>query len=193
MNNNYQKINGSQIVKQHEKNNLLFYSRKCNTCVNLLNIMKNENLINYFELICVDNTIIPKDITIVPTMIVTSIAKPLVAKDIFDWINQIKYINKKKQDENGSTGPFGYNSQEMSSLSDFYAYTDLDKPMEQSYISCDGKIDAIPTIPETNIKINKNAHKYQADELIMLRKEQENELKKIIKENQEMIKKQSGL
>lgn len=195
MHNNVRKRNVPAPAPAQQKNNnpnLLFYSKRCNTCVNLLSIMQNDKLLDYFRLICVDNTQIPPNIKIVPTLIVSNIAKPLVAKEIFDWINQIKYINKQKETDSQrptDDQPAGFQLSEMSSISDFYAHTDIDEPMRQSYLSCENfnKAEPIITFPEHNAKFNRNMHKSKTDELINNRHEQESVLNKIIRENQERI------
>jgi hypothetical protein len=149
--------------------NLLFWSRKCEMCVNLLKILQAENLINNFKLICVDDNLdkIPKNITRVPTMIVSGIPELLVAKQIFDWIQKVKFIrnqNINKQiiqqnltqiNNNNNNGPVGFKSAEMGSISDSFAYKDIDKALPQNYFGI-GEEDknVIFTAPEQQ-KINK--------------------------------------
>lgn len=76
------------------KVNLLFYSNNCQMCKSLLHILRNENLIQYFKGICVDDSMVrqklPPGINRVPTIIIPSINKILVADDIFVWLRSIK-------------------------------------------------------------------------------------------------------
>ena len=60
------------------KINLLFYSRECEDCKNLLILMKNINIINKFKLICTDRLTsnIPNYIRMVPTLIVKNLNSP---------------------------------------------------------------------------------------------------------------------
>lgn len=75
--------------------NMLFYSRNCKTCNDLFTVLKNENMLSYLKLVCVDNILdkIPSNITVVPTLMLTNINKPLVCKEIFEWINAVKSFN----------------------------------------------------------------------------------------------------
>lgn len=120
--------------------NIIFYSQQCSTCRDLLILLRNENLLNYFTLFCVDNRLdkIPKQITRVPTMIVSNINKPLIAQETFEWVNQIKFLknnsNANNVDQNKlSGGPKGFSENEMIGLSDKFSFTDKDKPLQQSY------------------------------------------------------------
>ena len=78
--------------------NIIFYSKICNVCAQLLKILHNENMLGIFKLICVDDKIdtLPKSIKVVPTMIVSSINKPLEGKEIFEWINSRKFVKSQK-------------------------------------------------------------------------------------------------
>lgn len=190
-----QNIPQHQSVQSQQNNhseNIIFYSKKCQTCINLLTNMRVENLLDYFSLVCVDNEPFPKNIKIVPTMIVASIAKPLIAKEIFDWIDQIKYINKQKEMDSKKSNEndlLGFHSFEMSSISDSYAHTDIDEPMTQSYLPCDKfhKADAIITFPEHNAKLNKNLLKLKTDELINNRTEEVNIFSKMLKDKNDKL------
>ena len=82
--------------------NLLFYSRKCSDCRNLLMIMKNTKILNKFKLICTDNQKIdiPKYVRMVPTLIINNITNPLEGEDTFKWVQSIKYLNTEKHIQN---------------------------------------------------------------------------------------------
>jgi hypothetical protein len=134
--------------------NILFYSRNCQSCQHLLNLLKNENLLGYFKLYCVDDRInnIPEYIEYVPTMIVTENGKQLKfeRQGTFEWVQKVKFIRQKNIIDNdkriiqqnlsnmantAKQGPVGFKSIEMSSISDTFAYKDIDRPMPQSFVS----------------------------------------------------------
>ena len=153
--------------------NVLFYSKTCETCRNLLMLLKNENLLGFFKLICVDEmSTIPSDLKRVPTMLVLNLNKPLVAQETFEWVSQMKFlrqqqvmdINKKTIQQNmnymsnNKKGPIGYDSEIMASLSDKFAFTDKDKndPLPQSYFGVnDEEKNIIFTAPQEKDKISK--------------------------------------
>lgn len=145
--------------------NIVFYSRECETCKNLLTLLQNENLISYFKLFCVDDRLneLPVIVTVVPTMIVSNVNKPLIAKEIFEWVQQTKFLRQKMMNNRGNRSNLnqeerellGFVSQEMGGLSDGFAYTKIDKPLPHSYFNLgEEEKNAIFTAPETK-KINK--------------------------------------
>lgn len=114
--------------------NILFYSNKCKTCEILFNLLKNNNMIYNFKLICVDNILdkIPKEITRVPTILLYDAKKPLVCNEIFEWLNTLKN-NNDINNLNGLSSSINYTSIEdkQSSKSklqftDDYIYTPED-------------------------------------------------------------------
>jgi|AntRauTorckE6833_2_1112554.scaffolds.fasta_scaffold25811_2 hypothetical protein len=149
--------------------NILFYSRECTTSNNLLRLLQNENLLSYFKLFCVDDRLneIPIAITVVPTMIVSTVSKPLVAQEAFEWVQQIKFLRQKNMENtqvqqnnlskfmNQDKKLLGYVDQEMGGISDSFAYTKIDKALPHSYFGL-GEEDqnVIFTAPETK-KIKK--------------------------------------
>jgi hypothetical protein len=73
---------------------ILFYSDKCQYCAKLLEYIVKNNLKKYFKMINIDNTNkIPKNITIVPTIIDTSIEAPLEGKYALEYLFNQKYFN----------------------------------------------------------------------------------------------------
>jgi len=182
--------------------NILFYSRKCKACLNLLTILKNENLLNYFKLFCVDDHLnsIPPQITTVPTMMVAGVNKLLVAKEIFEWIQNIKFINQQKVNENidmikkqliqkiektkSNTLP-GFNNLTMNSISDNFAHTEKDDALPQYFLPCQKyDSDMILTAKETGDKIGKIDQIKKIRELESRRETQDLEFTAIMKENQ---------
>lgn len=179
--------------------NILFYSHKCDTSKNLLLLLKNENLLGYFKLICVDDKLdkLPPQITIVPTMIVANINKPLVVQEAFEWVKQIKFlrqqqvmdINKKiiQQNDilvNNKKGPIGYDNEIMAGISDKFAFTKIDNPLPHSYFNL-GEEDknAIFTAPEQN-RINKNEQYKLIKDIELRRNQQDNDYTIFTKQQQ---------
>lgn len=146
--------------------NILFYSNQCATCASLIRILKVENMINYFNCICVDDVRVrqklPKNITQVPTIILPAMNKILVAGDIFLWLKSVKMAQRgandlqrapleqpstkqdnrqqnKQQTPNqpvNQSNPIGFVSHEMSGVSDNYAYMSSDAVPQHTYLSC---------------------------------------------------------
>jgi hypothetical protein len=160
-------------------------------------MMKNENILSYFKLICVDNQLnnLPDFIKVVPTMIVTNMNKPLVAQEIFKYIQSIKYIrqksvldqNKKLVQQNiinmveqNKKGPLGYKASEMSSISDNFAYTDVDVALPQNFVNINDK--HIIYTPPKDESINKITQTKLVESLDQARKEQDKEYTNIFKQ-----------
>ena len=73
---------------------ILFYSETCNFCLKLLEYINKNNLAEFFKMICIDKTNnIPKNITVVPTVIDTIIQAPLEGKKAFEYVINQKYFN----------------------------------------------------------------------------------------------------
>ena len=73
---------------------VLFFSRTCGFCNKLIEYIDKNNLSDYFKLICIDDTIdLPKNITIVPTIVSQDIEAPLEGKKAFEYVINQKYFN----------------------------------------------------------------------------------------------------
>ena len=179
--------------------NILFYSYKCQDCRSLLFLLKNENLLSYFKLICVDDKLdkLPQNM-IVPTMIILNIPKPLVAHETFEWINQIKFIRQQQTINvnqninqnniltmNNKKGPIGFDEEIMSGISDKFAFTKIDNPLPHSYFNV-GQEDknAIFTAPQEQNKLSKNEQIKMINDLESRRSLQDSENQKLIKQKQ---------
>ena len=59
-------------------------------------------MLPYLKLICVDGIRdkVPANITMVPTLVLTNINKPLVCGEVFEWVNTVKSFNKPKVENN---------------------------------------------------------------------------------------------
>lgn len=73
---------------------ILFYSETCNFCLKLLEYIDRNKLGEFFKLICIDKTSnIPKNISVVPTIIAPGIEAPLEGKKAFEYVINQKYFN----------------------------------------------------------------------------------------------------
>src|SRR5690606_31326418 len=107
--------------------NILFYSQKCPYSQELIKLLNNENLLNMFQLFCVDNNInkIPQQIKVVPTLIVSNIPKPLPSNEAFEWVKKMRFIRNQNNSmninnthNNNSKDRLCFIEQEMSGFSD---------------------------------------------------------------------------
>lgn len=179
--------------------NILFYSQKCEYCRNLLLLLKNENLLGYFKLICVDDKLdkLPLNMK-VPTMKVLNVNKLLVAQEAFEWVNQMKFIrqqqvmdiNKKIIQQNlintnVRKGPLGFDNEIMGGISDKFALTKSDDPLPQAYFGI-GQEDKniIFTAPQEQAKISKIDQSKMMKELESRRTQQDTEHVVLTKQKQ---------
>ena len=178
--------------------NVLFYSQKCDTCRNLFMVLKNENLIGHFKLICVDDKLdkLPQNM-IVPTMIVININKPLVAQETFEWIKQMKFIRQQQimdinkriiQNNNNELikkGPIGFDNEIMAGISDKFAFTKTDAPLPHSYFGVNEEDKhAIFTAPPEKDKISKIEQNKLIKDLESKRIDQDNNYNTLMKQQQ---------
>ena len=80
--------------------NVLFYSEKCKYSNSVILSLKNEGLINYFKLICLDNPLEREKVTGllqgVPSMMVVGRTDVLTLTDIFKWIESQRFISRNQ-------------------------------------------------------------------------------------------------
>lgn len=181
------------IKYMSQTNNLLFYSTHCRICASLLNILKNEHIIGHFRLICVDDPKImrqlPKDIDRVPTLIIQSLHRKYIGNEIFVWLQTIKN-NRNVQNNNTNNNihetqtinnvrnPIGFITQEMSGLSDTYAYTNIDEIPRHAYqLYSDLDKSSIFTAPETQNKINSQLQPVQIKSMEAKREKQDKDIR----------------
>jgi len=73
---------------------ILFYSKTCDFCMKLIEYLDKNSLNEFFNKICIDDTLnIPKNITVVPTIIDEEIEAPLEGKKAFEYVINQKYFN----------------------------------------------------------------------------------------------------
>jgi hypothetical protein len=150
--------------------NMLFYSRNCATCDNLLMLLKNENMLSYLKLVCVDDIFdkIPKGITKVPTLILFNATKPLVAGEIFEWVKTVKEF-KGIGNYGGKSNLIGYS---FSDANFTHVVKDKDA-INFQFDTLENKTDFIFTPPEKNDKINKKTLENNINDVLGVRNEQE--------------------
>uniref|UniRef100_A0A6C0AC92 Uncharacterized protein n=1 Tax=viral metagenome TaxID=1070528 RepID=A0A6C0AC92_9ZZZZ len=171
--------------------NILFYSNYSQQSQNLLRILQNDGLINFFVPICVDDKLdkLPKDL-IVPSMKIKGTNKFWVAEETFEWVKQAKFVkNVQKRNFinnlNQKDNLLGYNKLEHGSKSDIFTFVD-DKIdfMSQDYVGHKDKGNIILTPPKE--KNGEKMKKKDQDDLIKkidnLRKQQDNQFKQASKE-----------
>lgn len=179
--------------------NVIFYSRKCNNCKNLLNLLKNENLLGYFVLFCVDGRLneIPSHITVVPTMIVSNVNKPLVGAETFNWVNKTKFLRQQNlmsenkniimkqnlMNANNNDKIDGYEKDVMNGISDSFAFTKKDVALPHSYVGVNNDQISIFTAPEQG-KINKDEQKKKINDIKKMRENQDSHYSEIMKKQQ---------
>ncbi len=150
---------------------ILIFSKKCQSCSNLIVMLKNMNLLLNFEMVCLEELIaqkkpLPPNIKIVPALILPEMNAILQGKETFEWIekiriNMIKMNIAKNMQQNG---PNGFTNVEMGGFSDNFAYTMTDLPQPKSFLPY-GKDDeyAIYTGVEVNKINNKDMEKLMKD------------------------------
>jgi hypothetical protein len=73
---------------------ILFFSKTCDFCLKLIEYLDKNNLNDFFKKICIDDTVnIPKNISVVPTIIDDEIEAPLEGKKAFEYVINQKYFN----------------------------------------------------------------------------------------------------
>ncbi len=193
--------------------NTIFYSRNCQICIEVLNILQGEGFLGYFKLICVDGRIdkMPKWIKMVPTMLLYSTQRILAGREqIYEWITQMKFIrqqnNNKKynpnnnqqisknqqisQNNNFNTNTnaiMGWMEGEHNKKSDSFAYTNIDKALPQNYYRVGGENDgnnAIYTPPKERMKMATNEQQQKIKYKNNERNNQDEQYKKLIKQQQ---------
>lgn len=147
---NYQQYNNRQSQYDYKRNPrqtyqqpftlgaegqyILYYSNYCINCKEFINILCKNPIYSSFKKINVSNKNVsfPSFVKSVPTILVPKVKKPLVGKEVFEWLENLS--SKKSLTQNGITP---YSPGEMSSgLGDNYSYLDFkdtDQPMEHTF------------------------------------------------------------
>lgn len=196
--------------------NVLFYSMQCNLCRTVLQILKQENMTQYFNYMCIDDpqvkSRIPKTITHVPTAIIPSMNRIFIGNDILQWIqtlrisraqhsnvsassiqrrmevlNQQPQNNKKQLEKVVPPTPIGFVTHEMTGVSDTYAYTTVDQAPRHSYSSYNEIENKLYTAPQEDNKITINNQSKHISQMERKRKEQDETICDIVKKQYENI------
>jgi predicted thioredoxin/glutaredoxin len=122
----------------------LFYSIKCVHSMKLLELIRNENLMDECNLIQYETNQdkIPEYIKTVPTIVAPNLSKPLVGIETVEWIKNKKYFNQITNNINNNNvvqpniksalEGLEFNKKESSCISDHYTNindTQIDKVM----------------------------------------------------------------
>lgn len=178
-------------------------------CKSLITLLRSQNLLPYFKLILVDNQIekLPQYVSRVPTVIIPSMKKILVADQIFQWLQIIRTSQQqlksdlqnsnttdatpqkqiKQSTEQKGNNPIGFITSEMSGISDTYAYTNVDAVPQHTYTDCrDVGKNQIFTAPEQH-RITTSTQKTFMERINTDRQIQDREISKVLTEQKQNI------
>ena len=150
------------------ENYILFYSNYCNFSKKFIQELYKTPFYEKFQKISVDkNPKIPKEITMVPTIIVPKMPKALVAEEAFHWLNGMKQMMIKQQEQpqqrqspgqgeekgdptnaNYSMGAVTAYSNTMDGFSDNFSFLTDESPLEHSFSFLGGNDQKIATPQE---------------------------------------------
>ena len=154
--------------------NILFYSKKCNFCSQIINLITDIDSLEKYKIICIDNerSRYPY-VHRVPTLIIRQIKQPLIGINAFNWIKSTAHFNRITNninskpnkfinlDENPllydvNKGPNGMNNKNNSDNTFAFIKNNLNSIDNISYIN--SKEEDIYTLPEGSKidKINQN-------------------------------------
>ena len=72
---------------------IVFYSEQCEYSKKLIAYLDKHNIKNLFNLINIDNTQVPDEIDVVPSIIDTELNQPMKGKKAFEYLLNLKYFN----------------------------------------------------------------------------------------------------
>lgn len=171
--------------------NVLIYSKNCETCKSLMTLMSNTtfgnntNLLNYFQLVCLEEndnySRYQSCVKQVPTMIVRGIPETLVGEKAFHWLNGYRYMinNQNTSQINHQSKIADFSSLEMCSKSDCYAYKDVNMAFSQQYGNKNTPSGFIYTMPELE-KISQENQKQLVSKKEQDRINDEMDIKRVI-------------
>ncbi len=159
--------------------------------MNLLFIMKNENLLQNFKLECIDGRVesFSGFLTKVPTMILAGHNKYLVCEEIFDWVKNIRFIKYNRTMNVGDKNVEMYNGfseQEMGQMSDTYTTQDPNSsmPLPQSFFGFGREKSNMIYTPPKDHKITEAEQTKLIQEESMLRERDNTAFNEIAKKGQ---------
>jgi hypothetical protein len=159
-------------------NDVFFYSNKCKYCKQLIEILSDNDIIENYNLICIDNNTEKYPyIQRVPTLLVDDVKKPLVGVNAFNWINAKTQFNKntnninlnpnKNLDKKNNPLLFDNNNNKLHTKKDYTFINDNETYNIEKYY--DNKIFTLPD----NEKINYNVQKQKLNNLMLQRTKQD--------------------
>lgn len=80
----------------------LYYSPKCKYCIELLQIIKKNEI--KVEIVDIGKSQYPDYVKSVPTLASSDFVKPLVGKSVFEWVNNQQFFNKGSNNIYSSKG-----------------------------------------------------------------------------------------
>jgi hypothetical protein len=170
-----------------------------------MQLMKNSNILQNFNLYCVDDHLndLPPHITKVPTLIVGELKQQFVVGDAFKWVDSVRFMNQRNMMEMNKKiimtnmikqqqmmGPHGYTQLEMNGFSDNFAFKDVDHAQAHSFFACGTENDnTIFTAPADQkngkyIGMSQQEQKAKLSEIESQRKEQDKQNESCMKQNQ---------
>lgn len=164
------------------KENILFYSKKCEYCSKIINLINEIDSLEKYKFICVDENSQFPYVQRVPTLMVKQIKKPLIGINAFNWIKSTSQFNRITNNINAKPNKFnnpddnpllydihnGLNG--INTKNNFLLKKDLKNIDNISYLK--NKNDEIYTLPEGS-KINKINQKKKLNALLSQRAQQE--------------------
>ena len=132
---------GSRLIKkamQQNKQNICFYSNKCNISKSFLTELKPTPWVNTFQFVCVDpgpsRPKLPAWLKVVPTLVIGGEEKAREGNDALNWISEMKIRNSASGPSRTMTagavmesGPSGdleaWNSAEHTSFAKGFGYS----------------------------------------------------------------------
>ena len=164
------------------KENILFYSKKCEYCSKIINLINDIDSFEKYKFICVDENMQFPYVQRVPTLMVKQIKKPLIGINAFNWIKSTSQFNrttnnihfKPNKFNNPNDNPLLFDKQDslhgINNKNNFLLKNNIKNIDNISYIK--NKSDEIYTLPEGS-KINKVNQKKKLNELLNQRAQQE--------------------
>lgn len=122
-------------------NVILFFSKNCQYCEQIIQTIKLKQ-VNVVKMIDVDVATVPNSINQVPTLIVKGFIKPLVGKQVFDWIESLEYFDQHTNNINVKYSNKQLevdNSKSYSKLARGNKYTTLGEEEENTLVHGDVK------------------------------------------------------
>ena len=153
---------------------ILFYSNKCQYCINLLSLIKSSGQQENYKYISVDDQSIklPDIIQKVPTLIVKGMNKPLVGKEIFSWISSQEYMNLSTNNVTTTKNPnFKVDSLIANTIDiNYISLTENDDDLNKKIVQFN-KLNEIFITEDINkiikdFKINKDLQNQKLDQLL---------------------------